>query len=173
MFLPTPNGEEPIKDANELGVRLYLDLTNTKGLTGNFTKLGISGLPLATIFLTCFFSILGLSDGANRTTFLDLAKLTLGAFIGSFVQRQAERDRNPRLQLTPNDTGRPINPQGESITGKQSDPGPAKQPDPQGDDELPNRPDPQGSDDRAKRPDPQRDPDPTKRAAPQGGAKPE
>jgi hypothetical protein len=77
-----------IKDSNESAVRLYLDLTNTKGITGTFTKMGITGLPLATIFLTCFFAMLGLSDEPNRNTFLDLAKLTLGAFIGSFVQRQ-------------------------------------------------------------------------------------
>jgi hypothetical protein len=39
---------------------------------------------LATIGLTIFFSLLSLKS----PQFLDLAKLTLGAFIGSFVQKQ-------------------------------------------------------------------------------------
>src|SRR4051794_27472114 len=52
-----------------------------------FTKLGLTGLPLATISLTIIFSLLAT---ANPGTFLDLAKLTLGAFIGSYVQRNVE-----------------------------------------------------------------------------------
>jgi hypothetical protein len=56
--------------------------------TGSFTQLGLTGLPLATIGLTLFFSFLAL---VHPDGFLDLTKLTLGAFIGSFVQRQVER----------------------------------------------------------------------------------
>jgi hypothetical protein len=86
-----------VEEGNEQGVRLYLDISSIKGTTGTFTKLGITGLPLATIFLTCFFALLGYAaSGAANATFLDLAKLTLGAFIGSFVQRQAERNAERR-----------------------------------------------------------------------------
>jgi hypothetical protein len=66
----------------------YVRLSSLTGFTGTFTQLGLTGLPLATIFLTLLFSALTLWDSAN---FLDLTKLTLGAFIGSFVQRQVER----------------------------------------------------------------------------------
>jgi hypothetical protein len=66
----------------------YVRLSTLSGFTGTFTQLGLTGLPLATIFLTLIFAGLTLVDSAN---FLDLTKLTLGAFIGSFVQRQVER----------------------------------------------------------------------------------
>jgi hypothetical protein len=66
----------------------YVRLSSLAKFTGTFTQLGLSGLPLATIFLTIFFSILTLFA---EDSFLDLTKLTLGAFIGSFVQRQIER----------------------------------------------------------------------------------
>jgi hypothetical protein len=47
-------------------------------------------LPLITVALTIGFSV-----GAyfESDTYLDLAKLTLGAFIGSFVQRNVTGDR--------------------------------------------------------------------------------
>jgi hypothetical protein len=73
-----------IKEGKEDAVTQYIRLTSLTGLTGLFTKLGLTGLPLATIFLTMFFSLLYLKDDK----YLDLAKLTLGAFIGSFVQKQ-------------------------------------------------------------------------------------
>lgn len=74
------------------------------GATGYITRMGLSGLPLLTVALTLFFSVLatviwfvGLyfhdgSAGQNighdiSAAIMDLAKLTLGAFIGSFVQR--------------------------------------------------------------------------------------
>lgn len=66
----------------------YVRLSSLSKFTGTFTQLGLTGLPLATIFLTLFFSVLTLIDSSQ---FLDLTKLTLGAFIGSFVQRQIER----------------------------------------------------------------------------------
>jgi hypothetical protein len=55
--------------------------------------LGLTGLPLATIGLTLFFSLLAI----QYPNFMDLAKLTLGAFIGSFVQKQAGAGGSVRL----------------------------------------------------------------------------
>jgi hypothetical protein len=37
---------------------------------------------------------------AAANSFLDLAKLTLGAFIGSFVQRQVEQRKQEGMQAT-------------------------------------------------------------------------
>ena len=75
--------------SEEIG--LYIRLSSLKGLTGLFTHLGISGLPLATIGLTLVFCLGAIAvrkdDGDLNPQFIDLAKLTLGAFIGSFVQR--------------------------------------------------------------------------------------
>lgn len=67
----------------------YIKLASLSGLVGACTKLGITGLPLATISLTVFFAILGLfpDNEAAKSGFFDLSKLTLGAFIGSFVQQ--------------------------------------------------------------------------------------
>ena len=48
--------------------------------------LGLTGLPLATIGLTIFFALMYAYSCDNP--FMDLAKLTLGAFIGCFVQKQ-------------------------------------------------------------------------------------
>ena len=73
-----------VKDGKEEPITQYIRLRSLAGFTGTFTMLGLTGLPLATIGLTIFFSLLSLK-GAH---FLDLAKLTLGAFIGSFVQKQ-------------------------------------------------------------------------------------
>lgn len=76
---------DQVKAGQEEAVTQYIRLTSLSGFTGAFTKLGLTGLPLATIGLTLFFSILAIS----YPPFMDLAKLTLGAFIGSFVQKQA------------------------------------------------------------------------------------
>ena len=76
---------DQVKSGQEDAVTQYIRLTSLSGFTGAFTKLGLTGLPLATIGLTLFFSILAIRFPA----FMDLAKLTLGAFIGSFVQKQA------------------------------------------------------------------------------------
>lgn len=62
-------------------------LSSLGGATGTATKLGLTGLPLATVGLTIFFSVVALFDSRADGGFMDLAKLTLGAFIGSFVQR--------------------------------------------------------------------------------------
>jgi hypothetical protein len=67
------------------GIDQYIRLSSLTGTTGVFTRLGLVGLPLATIGLTIFFTLLA----PFNTSFLDLAKLTLGAFIGSYVQKQA------------------------------------------------------------------------------------
>jgi hypothetical protein len=74
-------------DGNHDGITEYIRLGSLFGVIGTFTKLGITGLPLATIALTIIFAVLG-SLPQGQAGFLDLAKLTLGAFIGSFVQRQ-------------------------------------------------------------------------------------
>jgi hypothetical protein len=86
----------PERDANIVGpavatgnvaaINQYVRLSGLSGFTGIFTKFGWGGLSLATIALTLIFSGLSLVSDS----FLDLTKLTLGAFIGSFVQRQAE-----------------------------------------------------------------------------------
>lgn len=75
---------EEIKQGREESITQYVRLRSLSGFTGVFTKLGLQGLPLATIGLTLFFSLMYLSD----KEYLELAKLTLGAFIGSFVQKQ-------------------------------------------------------------------------------------
>ena len=75
---------DEVKGGNEEAITQYIRLTSLTGFTGAFTKLGLQGLPLATIGLTLFFSLLYLKDAQ----YMDLAKLTLGAFIGSFVQKQ-------------------------------------------------------------------------------------
>jgi hypothetical protein len=73
-----------VKDGKEEPVTQYIRLRSLTGFTGTFTMLGLTGLPLATIGLTIFFSLMYLKD----PQYLELAKLTLGAFIGSFVQKQ-------------------------------------------------------------------------------------
>ncbi len=78
--------EELVRDEKDKAIELYVRLSSLGGPTGTATKLGLTGLPLATIGLTLFFALVALYE----PTFLDLAKLTLGAFIGSFVQRSGE-----------------------------------------------------------------------------------
>lgn len=68
------------------GISDYIRLSALTGVMGYFIKIGVSGLPLATILLTVFFTILAIREG-NNSELLNLARLTLGAFIGSFVQR--------------------------------------------------------------------------------------
>jgi hypothetical protein len=73
----------------------YVRLSSLSGFTGFFTKLGLTGLPLTTVALTLFFAMLALLPigDESQKSFFDLTKLTLGAFIGSFVQRQVEQRR--------------------------------------------------------------------------------
>ena len=86
-----------IEDGKADSIDQYVRLCSLSGFTGTFTKLGLTGLPLATVVLTLIFAALALlpigPDG--QKSFFDLTKLTLGAFIGSFVQRQVEQRRTP------------------------------------------------------------------------------
>jgi hypothetical protein len=75
-----------IRDGNDKAISEYIRLSSLSGVTGTFTKVGLTGLPLATIVLTMFLAILGVFN----PKFYDLAQLTLGAFIGSYVQKQKD-----------------------------------------------------------------------------------
>ncbi len=84
-----------IENGNVAGVDQYVRLSSLAGSTGFFTQMGFTGLPLATIGITLilvFLSILNPEDGKLNEDLLDMAKLTLGAFIGSFVQRKIGDD---------------------------------------------------------------------------------
>jgi len=72
-----------ILEGKKAAIDQYVRLSSLNGFTGTFQKIGFTGLPLATAILTLIFS--GLSFYEKE--FLDFAKLTLGAFIGSFVQK--------------------------------------------------------------------------------------
>jgi hypothetical protein len=82
-----------IKDAKIEAVDQYIRLASLSGFSGAFTKVGFTGLPLATVGLTIFFVVLSLAF--TNPDLMELGKLTLGAFIGSFVQRQVERGQRP------------------------------------------------------------------------------
>jgi hypothetical protein len=103
LVLHTPGGEinatEQIvfylRKAFKNDIRAIVpQLAMSAGAIGTFIKLQITGLPLATICLTILFALLGLLSGL-QSPFYDLAKLTLGAFIGSYVQRQGDTLRVP------------------------------------------------------------------------------
>lgn len=91
---------EKVREGNEEVITQYIRLTSLGGVTGAFTKLGLTGLPLATIGLTLFFSVLSIW----YDTFMDLAKLTLGAFIGSFVQKQVGASQGGAVRLPSGET---------------------------------------------------------------------
>lgn len=79
----------------------YLRLRSLSGIAGNFTKLQVTGLPLTTVFLTLVFSGLAFIPHADKELpgqFMDLAKLTLGAFIGSFVQGRVEQRKQQQAE---------------------------------------------------------------------------
>lgn len=82
--------EQLIRDGNDKGIDQYVRLSSLSGTTGTATKLGLTGLPLATVGLTVFFAVIAIFKVEG---FLDLAKLTLGAFIGSFVQRNVTAEK--------------------------------------------------------------------------------
>lgn len=100
-----------IQEEKEKGINLYVTLSSLTGATGVFQKLGLVGLPLTTVGLTVFFTLLGIALLGNDKTkdhaekMLDLSKLTLGAFIGSYVQRQATE--GPKSSPTPTPTPTP------------------------------------------------------------------
>ena len=80
-----------ITAGNENAIKQYVILSSLSGVTGTFQKIGFSGLPLATATLTLIFSALSFLEAQ----FLELAKLTLGAFIGSFVQKGQDAPKLP------------------------------------------------------------------------------
>jgi len=97
-FLPRDRDllNKTIAAGNEQAVTQYLRLRNMRGVTGFFQKLGLPGLPIATIFVTLLFTFLAVSvAGDAQKSLFDLAKLTLGAFIGSFVQRSIDPSVHP------------------------------------------------------------------------------
>jgi len=87
-----------IADAKSEAITQYVRLSSLSGFTGMFTKLGLTGLPLTTVILTLVFAVIALlpTDNDTKKSFMDLTKLTLGAFIGSFVQRQVEQRETSR-----------------------------------------------------------------------------
>jgi hypothetical protein len=86
-----------IHEGKSEAIDQYVRLCSLSGFTGAFTKLGLTGLPLTTVALTLIFAALALLpvEPESQKSFFDLTKLTLGAFIGSFVQRQVEQRRTP------------------------------------------------------------------------------
>jgi hypothetical protein len=93
---------EEISKGNTAAIELYLRLRNIRGVAGFFQKLGLSGLPIATIFVTLVFTILAVNTaGKTSETLFDLAKLTIGAFIGSFVTRPGSKDDPPKPSQPP------------------------------------------------------------------------
>jgi hypothetical protein len=86
-----------IQEGKSESIDQYVRLSSLSGFTGTFTKLGLTGLPLTTVALTLIFAMLALLPIGveGQKSFFDLTKLTLGAFIGSFVQRQVEQRRTP------------------------------------------------------------------------------
>jgi hypothetical protein len=85
--------KDQVQAGQEDPVTQYIRLTSLTGFTGMFTKLGLTALPLATIGLTLFFSLMSIS----YPDFIELTKLTLGAFIGSFVQKQVGTQGSVKL----------------------------------------------------------------------------
>lgn len=83
-----------VKDANKEAIEQYVILSSLSGFTGTFQKIGFSGLPLATVTLTLIFCALSFVN----LEFLEFAKLTLGAFIGSFVQRGSDAPKLPSIK---------------------------------------------------------------------------
>ena len=77
----------------------YIRLSSLTGATGFFRKLDLSGLPLATIALTLFFAV-GSLFKAGGQNFFELTQLALGAFIGSFVQKQVGAVRDAAAKAT-------------------------------------------------------------------------
>ncbi len=88
---------------DEAGIDQYIRLSSLSGTTGFFTKLGLTGLPLATIGLTIIFTLLYMFSG--KEPMFDLAKLTLGAFLGSYVQKvvppATPKKGDQNIQITP------------------------------------------------------------------------
>lgn len=102
--------EPLISAANKDAINEYIRLASLSGFTGTFQYLGFTGLPLATVALTLILLIISLwlPDGDLKKGVFDMAKLTLGAFLGSFVQRNVETEKLTRAQQgSGNDGGTP------------------------------------------------------------------
>jgi hypothetical protein len=84
-----------ISGANREAINEYIRLASLTGFSGTFTKLGFTGLPLVTVALTLILLVMTLlvKDQTLSTGIFDLVKLTLGAFLGSFVQRNIEQEK--------------------------------------------------------------------------------
>lgn len=93
-----PDGDramlEPlISDHNTAAISEYVRIIALSGSTGFFTKLGFTGLPLVTAALGLLLILLAMISSVHGDDLLDLAKLVIGAFIGSFVQKKvAQKD---------------------------------------------------------------------------------
>jgi hypothetical protein len=86
--------EPLIREHNKEAIGEYIRLSSLSGFPGTFHKLGFTGLPLATVVLTLILLVVSLFvDGELSKSTFDMAKLTLGAFLGSFVQRNVEQER--------------------------------------------------------------------------------
>ena len=85
--------EPLIMDKSEEAINQYVRISSLLGSTGTFTKLGFTGLPLVTASLGLLLIVLALlwSSSGLSQDLMDLATLVIGAFIGSFVQRNVER----------------------------------------------------------------------------------
>jgi hypothetical protein len=86
--------EPLVREANKDAIGQYVILSSLGGFTGTFQKIGFSGLPLATVTLTILFCALSFL----KPEFIEFAKLTLGAFIGSFVQRGTDASKLPEIK---------------------------------------------------------------------------
>jgi hypothetical protein len=84
-----------IKAPNIEAISQYIRLASLSGFAGTFTYLGFTGLPLATVILTLILlgTAIGVNDDDMQKSIFDMAKLTLGAFLGSFVQRNIEQEK--------------------------------------------------------------------------------
>jgi hypothetical protein len=102
-----------IRDAKKEAINEYIRLASLTGFVGTFTKLGFTGLPLVTVALTLILLVISLllhRDPDMQKSVFDMAKLMLGAFVGSFVQRNVEQERlfagsSPAVIVTPGGGG--------------------------------------------------------------------
>jgi len=96
-----------IADGNEKGINQYIRLASLTGVSGFFTKLGFTGMPLVTAILGVLLILLAMieTDDKMAPQLLDLAKLVIGAFIGSFVQKKVtQQNVEQPAQVRPEDT---------------------------------------------------------------------
>jgi len=113
--------EQLISAKDKEGIAIFLEFISLYGLTGYIKRLKLSGLPLLTVLLTLIFSILAALTWFVGLYFpnhaqdisaaaMDLAKLTLGAFIGSFVQRNFPEHETPPVMIAQHHLDHPAPP---------------------------------------------------------------